>query len=552
MVRILLLILILFCCLPSSHAASLLFSQSLFSNPSGTAIQPGDDAQLNSLVVSGTLQADSGGFGCAPSGVAGEIKAGKYMPCDDTSAVVVQPPSGSTSTDLFVINDETGGEQFSIDAAGNALVDGDVYTKSLTGAIHSNFIKPRNTSIDLVLQLNSDTKGFSGLNTAGGEVWRIDSAGMFNFADRLTLSTVGTGADVDVIQTFTGGTYTATLKLDDFQNQLESSINFEAPVLSALGLVSAGSYILCDDGYYGDTTSLPSEHPKGIIATDLLEYHDASAKRFEITTTAASASDVNVELTFTGGTNTGSMRLDDGANAFIFNKGLSSGGIIRAFNSSFVSKQGYYGDTITLPSEHPKGANYPAQTAPSAPSSGLTIYADSTTLEGTAKHSDGSLGDVGIRPSFGKIFEENEAGSTITVVTAGTYYPWITSETGMGTGSTGGDTITTSTGNPSSITIETKGEGFYFVAWHAGLEIEANSTVEGAVFKDTSRVLPLSNHIESTAGTTSSKPISASSIVYLIDGEVLTLQFTSDTDGDDVIVTHAALNAFRLSSGANL
>jgi hypothetical protein len=197
------------------------------------------------------------------------------------------------------------------------------------------------------------------------------------------------------------------------------------------------------------------------------------------------------------------------------------------------------------------GINYPEQAAPSAPSSGHTIYTNSTSKNLCVKNASGYLSCFAL-PSFGKIFEENETGSTITVTTAGTYYPWITAEAGAGTGSTGGDTITTSVGNPSSITVEGGGVGYYKIDWHAGVDAEGGAIVHGAIFKNGSRILPTTDHIESEAAGKINFALSGGSIVYLEDGDVLTLQFTSDANGDDVNIFHASLTAFRISCQANL
>jgi hypothetical protein len=147
-------------------------------------------------------------------------------------------------------------------------------------------------------------------------------------------------------------------------------------------------------------------------------------------------------------------------------------------------------------------------------------------------------------PCYGKIFEENESGSAITVATAGTYYPWITAETGPGTGSKG--CITTSTGDPSSLTIATGGAGGYLIMWHAGVDIEGGAIAHGAIFKNGSRILPTTNHVQSDSAGKLNLAMSGSTMTQLVAGDVLTLQFTSDSNSDDVDIFHASLTAIRI------
>jgi len=145
---------------------------------------------------------------------------------------------------------------------------------------------------------------------------------------------------------------------------------------------------------------------------------------------------------------------------------------------------------------------------------------------------------------FGKIYEDNDSGSTITITAAGTYYPWITAEAGPGTGSKG--CITTSTGDPSSLTIAEGGAGGYLVMWHAGIDIEGNAIAHGAIFKNGDRILPTTNHVESGAAGKLDFAISGATMVQLVAGDVLTLRFTSDTNADVVDVFHASLLAIRI------
>ena len=171
---------------------------------------------------------------------------------------------------------------------------------------------------------------------------------------------------------------------------------------------------------------------------------------------------------------------------------------------------------------------------------GLTFAADTTNTYTTAANGDRT-------PSFGKIFQYDDTGIVLVVTTSGTYQPWITSEAGPGTGSTGGSTITTSTGNPSTITIGANGAGYYQVQWHAGISMEKNAQVECAIFKNGVEIDPTCNHVQSAEATKYNLAFIGSTLTALEVGDVLDLRFDSSDDGDEITLYHVSLSIFRIA-----
>ena len=152
-----------------------------------------------------------------------------------------------------------------------------------------------------------------------------------------------------------------------------------------------------------------------------------------------------------------------------------------------------------------------------------------------------------ISPSYGQLVENTEAGTTLTITTAGSWYPWISSATGNGTGSSNGTTITTSTGNPSSITVGANGAGAYSVGYHVSFDAPGGALVEAALYKNGSRMVNTQTHAKmDTAGKTE-MTLSAKSTTQAAIGDVFTLRLSSDSNADDITLFHVYMGILRFA-----
>jgi hypothetical protein len=504
-------------------------------------------AEILADFISSNLQINSLGVGVAATGVAGEadidkVKASTGYYGDTTADAAVFPQGLNTGTITaetdFVRIHQTGTTNPKVvewyDADGVAIGQ----LEELSG---KSFMK-----IDYFAQHGGNELNFRG-TTATGNAFLKFGGSVADFrlemptGNRLTIDNSTTASEVFSVN-------------DTGSVVISGSIS---PATANLGSVGTNAKafttghinnMYVETGYYGNTHIDPSIHPRGV--------QTANGAGISIGGTAPTTNAIDFvavgNITPSPSENVGRLLYYGPSKRFYMQTSTGASSLGLGMLRADIDVQcGSIKGLGAVPAPAPYGIIYPEQTAPSAPSSGSTVYHDSTSGNLTAKNASGYLACLPI-PSFGKIFEENETGSTITVATAGTYYPWITAEAGSGTGSTGGDTITTSVGNPSSITIEGGGVGYYKIDWHAGVDAEGGAIVHGAIFKNGSRILPTTNHIESEAAGKINFALSGGSIVYLEDGDVLTLQFTSDTNGDDVNIFHASLTAFRISCQANL
>ena len=148
--------------------------------------------------------------------------------------------------------------------------------------------------------------------------------------------------------------------------------------------------------------------------------------------------------------------------------------------------------------------------------------------------------------AYGQIVEDNDTGTTLTVATAGTWYPWISAEAGEGTGSVGGDLVTTTTGNPSSVITGSRGEGAYRVNYHISLDGPGSAVVEVAVFKNGTKMNNTQTHIKIDTAGRAEFTLSASSVTQTNANTTFDLRLTSDSNADDLTIYHAYLGIQRI------
>lgn len=142
---------------------------------------------------------------------------------------------------------------------------------------------------------------------------------------------------------------------------------------------------------------------------------------------------------------------------------------------------------------------------------------------------------------YGEIYEHNDAGSTITVTTAGTYYGWTTASSGSL------NRMTANLLNGEADHIIVQDAGAYFVAASMTIDGEVNATVDGTVCKNGT---PQNNlHFHRDMGTAAEEGVASISglLVCAADDEI-DLRFTSDSNGDEVTAIHINLALYHLTA----
>lgn len=135
--------------------------------------------------------------------------------------------------------------------------------------------------------------------------------------------------------------------------------------------------------------------------------------------------------------------------------------------------------------------------------------------------------------AFGTLFEINEAGTTITIVTAGVFVKWITSSAGLA-GPT--DLVQVDVANDQFV-IGANGAGDYQFIISVSFEGNTNSLKEGAIFVNGVRqqMMEMNRHIGASMDA-GAAPITGT--LALVAGDIVDLRFTADGNGDTVILFH--------------
>ena len=142
---------------------------------------------------------------------------------------------------------------------------------------------------------------------------------------------------------------------------------------------------------------------------------------------------------------------------------------------------------------------------------------------------------------YGELYEYNDGGSTIAITTAGTFYGWVTATSG----SFNRMTADLSNGNADHIIVQDAGT--YFVAASITVDGEVNAIVDGTVCLNGT---PQQNlHFHRDMGTSANEGVaSISGLLVCVADDEISLRFTSDTNGDDVIAHHINLTMHHLTA----
>ena len=155
----------------------------------------------------------------------------------------------------------------------------------------------------------------------------------------------------------------------------------------------------------------------------------------------------------------------------------------------------------------------------------------------------GSIRQTLVPDAYGQLYEDS-AGSTITVVSAGTYYQWSTSTAGdyhLNTLSTAND----------NITVDSGGDGEYRISYSVSYSASANDTVHWAIYHTPSggAATKLAN-ISSETYISNTNVIMCCSSVGLKSlgaGDTIDLRVTSTTNGTTITVNHVSITMERVA-----
>lgn len=200
---------------------------------------------------------------------------------------------------------------------------------AITGALSGGSVSDGTATLSSG-SLGSAVNGtFSGtVQTVGLEKW--DSS-----AKRFSVTTSGGGTDTDVILSFIDDDETETIMWDDGDDQFVVSDEFKV-----IGVLYVTSSITCDSnvncvGLSSDyitagsaslDIALRARNGKGVV---LMEQADGT-DRLKVTTSAASASDIDVILSFIDANQTETITWDEGEDRFIFSDAGTFEGPLRA------------------------------------------------------------------------------------------------------------------------------------------------------------------------------------------------------------------------------
>lgn len=146
-------------------------------------------------------------------------------------------------------------------------------------------------------------------------------------------------------------------------------------------------------------------------------------------------------------------------------------------------------------------------------------------------------------PSYAELFEHNDSGTTITVLSSGEFYQWVSSSAGLETGTS---TASTSTGN-DSIIIGDDGAGVYSVSLHVDASGTANATMEASIFHNNVEQLQITIQRRISGGG----DVGASAATGYISasaGDTIDMRVSSDDNGDSINVMHVNIDAYRIGS----
>ncbi len=382
-------------------------------------IQTDDDAKLNSL-----------GVNYNASGEAGTLTLDKIEAGDLTEALVIKSPTGSTSDDVLILKSEDGTEITTFGSDGGVEMDFlDVALYAEMPLLKVAEIQPKDDGQPVVIELQegnystqvlvikrADGEVVATINTGGGLT--INYVIPKLYLDNRNYLRIGKDWNIKAF----GDEATKLFLVDDegnvvAQGGLEVGGNIAPDTDGTLYLGYDGSsikrflqgYFTNNDvsgemraGYFRSSSGDMEFRARDNFGIVLMEQDDG-VDRCKLTTAETDVNSIDTIFTvYDKLLAAHTYRWDDSANKWVFSDGVAASGAIEGQPvdslSYMTSTQGYYGDTTSDPSKHPQGINYPEQTAPSAPSSGGTIYFDSTAQELRFKDSSGNEFTVDLTP----------------------------------------------------------------------------------------------------------------------------------------------------------
>ena len=149
-----------------------------------------------------------------------------------------------------------------------------------------------------------------------------------------------------------------------------------------------------------------------------------------------------------------------------------------------------------------------------------------------------------VQSAFGSLYENTEAGTSLTITTANTYYGWISAS------ADGYKYMTLDTSNATAdrMTVDAGGDGDYFISFNASFFTANNNVLTHfAVFKNgtiTNNVI--GEHLCTNANV--EQQISGSGILTgLVANDYLDLRITADNNGEVITLKHVSLTAVRIN-----
>ena len=161
------------------------------------------------------------------------------------------------------------------------------------------------------------------------------------------------------------------------------------------------------------------------------------------------------------------------------------------------------------------------------------------------KFDDGTTATVAMEDTAGQLIQTDETGTDLVCATADVYTPWISADA-IAAGSTGSiGAITVTTGADTKFTVNTGGKGRYLMSYAISCVPENSAETHHAIFINSTKYAPsVLEHV--TASPARTTALSMCCMAPLRDGDVVTLQMSSGTDGDNILLHHVQLTAVRM------
>jgi len=189
------------------------------------------------------------------------------------------------------------------------------------------------------------------------------------------------------------------------------------------------------------------------------------------------------------------------------------------------------------------GAGAPVHTAPE----GSFYWREGTTE--VYQNQDGAVdwqlfvpGGVGASATYAHLFQSNDTGVVLDVITKDVWVKWITSVLGPISGD-----ITASTAN-DNITVQTGGDGNYEIQYSATIQSQTNNNIQAGVFLNDTLVSRTKAEID-IDNASSVYTVNFSCLCPLVDTDVVDLRFRNTSANNDITIFNVCLYATKQESG---